>query len=148
MIQRKQSIWLFLAALITALTFFLPFGINQASTLGISTIIETLLNATSDLILTSLVSVTALFSLVILFLFKKRSLQMKLVWGNVLLNIGIIGYMYYFTTQPGNRLVIGLVDIQLFIGLLLPFISIIFLILAYNGVNHDDKLVKSTDRLR
>jgi nucleoside recognition membrane protein YjiH len=60
MIQRKQSIWFFLAALITALTFFLPFGINQVSTLGISTITETDLNAKSPILLTILVSATTL----------------------------------------------------------------------------------------
>lgn len=148
MIQRKQSIWFFLAALITAITFFLPFGINQVSTLGISTITETDLNAKSPILLTILVSATTLFSLVILFLYKNRSLQMKLTWLNIILNLGINAYMYYITTLAGNKLAIGLVETQLYIGLLLPILSIFFLILAFNGVKSDDNLVKSTDRLR
>jgi Mn2+/Fe2+ NRAMP family transporter len=73
---------------------------------------------------------------------------MKLTWLNIILNIGITAYMYYITTLAGNKLAIGLVETQLYIGLLLPILSIFFLILAFNGVKSDDNLVKSTDRLR
>jgi uncharacterized membrane protein YwzB len=150
MIQRKQSIWLLIAAILTFLCFFLPFGINQQSYAGSEVITEINLYAKSDIVLTIIASVASLLSLLNIFLYKNRSMQMKLTLLAILLNLGLVVYSFVIASQAdkGNKFIIGILGSQLYIGILLPVLSIILLGMAYNGINSDDKLVKSTDRLR
>ena len=150
MIQRKQSIWLLLAAILTFLCFFLPFGINQQSYAGSEVITEINLYAKSDIVLTIIASVASLLSLLIIFLYKNRSMQMKLTLLAILLNLGLVIYEFIIASQvdKGNKFIIGILGSQLYIGILLPVLSVIFLGMAYNGINSDDKLVKSTERPR
>lgn len=150
MIQRKQTIWLFMAALLTTLGFFLPFGIRQTSAVGQAGITEVPLFAGSDTLLMVLTSASILLSLVIIFLFANRPLQLKLILLNMLLTLGSSVFMFFLTQQAekGNRLVVGLLGNQLCIGVLLPLLALAFLLLAFSGVRSDEKLVKSTDRLR
>jgi len=150
MIQRKQSIWLLLAAILTFLGFFLPFGINQQSYAGSEVITEINLYAKSDIVLTILASVASLLSLLIIFLYKNRSMQMKLTSLAILLNLGLVIYSFVIASKAdiGNKFIIGILGSQLYIGILLPVLSVIFLGMAYNGIKSDDKLVKSTERLR
>ena len=42
----------------------------------------------------------------------------------------------------------GIVNDTYWVGTVLPFISMVFLILALQGIRKDDKLIKSLDRLR
>jgi uncharacterized membrane protein YidH (DUF202 family) len=150
MIQRKQSIWLLLAALITSLMYFLPFGINQLTIEGSTSITENSLNGKSDTILAILIALASAFSLVLVFLFKNRKMQMNLVMVNILVTLMAGGYALSIALQAekGNKIAVGLVGSQLYIGILLPLVSALLLIMAYNGIKQDEKLVRSTDRLR
>lgn len=144
MIQRKQTLWLLFSALFQVLCYFLPFGVQQTAS-G-----ETNLSAQSSLWLGILVGSCALFSLILIFLFRNRILQMRLTMLNIFLSAGSGTFMLYLTTltEEGNRRVLGLLGNQLFIGLLLPLFSSFFLFLAWQGIRADERLVKSTDRLR
>ena len=150
MIQRKQSIWLLLAAAITLLCFILPYGLSQTTVEASTTISETNLNAKSDIWSAVLTALSAAFSVIIIFLYKNRPLQMKLILVNMLFYVGTTIYYYIHASKVelGHKVAIGLVGSQLYVGLLLPLISIFFLILAFSGVKNDDTLVKSVDRLR
>jgi hypothetical protein len=77
-------------------------------------------------------------------------MQMKLTLLSVLLNLLLVVYSFVIASQAdkGNKFIIGILGSQLYIGILLPVLSIILLGMAYNGINSDDKLVKSTERLR
>lgn len=147
MIQRKQTIWLLLAALMMFLCFFLPFGIRQTIGTGPT---EERLTAGSDTLLLVISALSMVLCVVIIFLFQNRPLQLKLLVVNMLVAAGCSGWMFWLTqqTDKGHRLVIGLLGNQLFIGVLLPVLGLFFLVLAYNGVRSDERLVKSTDRLR
>lgn len=144
MIQRKQTLWLLFSMLFMLLCFYLPFGVQQTPA-G-----ETNLSAQSNNWLAALSAASALFSLILVFLFRNRILQMRLTLLNMLLSAGTGAFMFYLTTQTteGNRRVLGLLGNQLFIGLLLPVFSLLFLFLAWQGIRADERLVKSTDRLR
>ena len=150
MIQRKQSIWLALAATISLLCFVLPYGLHQSTTEGSTSISDTILTAKSDIWSAVLVSISAFLSLIIIFLYKNRGLQMKLIMLNSLCYIGTAVYFYLNASNAslGNKIAIGLVGSQLYIGLLLPLLSSFLLALAFIGVKKDDELVKSVDRLR
>ena len=135
MIQRKQSIYLFLAALVS----------------GISTWVADLWKLAKEWIQPAdnwetllFFGISALLSVVTIFLFKNRKIQMKLNGVNLILNILLIGYLAYsLSTLPG-----GFSDSEKGIGLLVPFISIVLLFIANRFIQKDEKLVKSVDRFR
>jgi len=141
MIQRTQSVWLFLAAAGAFAGFGLPFfsgniiGPDKAKTFQH-------LMATGNIGILLLSGLVGALALVALFLFKNRILQLRLsLAGAILSIINII--LYYLQTQkfvPGE----GSYNITALVTLLVP----IFFILAARGINRDQKLVKSLDRLR
>lgn len=135
MIQRKQSIYLFLAGLVS----------------GISTWVTDLWKLAKEWIQPEdnwetllFFGISALLSFSAVFLFKNRKLQMRLNGVNIILNILLIGYLAYsLSTLPG-----GFSDSEKGIGLLVPFASIILLFIANRFIQKDEKLVKSVDRFR
>jgi hypothetical protein len=76
--------------------------------------------------------------------FKKRQLQFVLNRLNIILNFVLLGvFVYRSLTLSGETLVS-----EKGIGVLLPIISIVFLVMANKAVKRDEDLVKSADRLR
>ncbi|TXI32991.1 MAG: DUF4293 family protein [Niabella sp.] len=150
MIQRKQTLWLLLAAILTALCFVLPYGLKQSTNLQSTTITEIPLKAQTDIWSMALCILSVTESIAIVFLFKNRSLQMKLILVNILSYLATVVYLFINANNQelGHKLVIGLVGNQFYIGFLLPIISILFLVLAFSGVKSDQDLIKSVDRLR
>ncbi len=135
MIQRKQSIYLFLAALVSGIsTWAADLWKLAKEWIQPEDNLETLL----------FFGISALLSLGSIFLFKNRKLQIRLNGANIVLNILLIGYLAYsLSTLPG-----GFSDSEKGIGLLVPFASIILLFIANRFIQKDEKLVKSVDRFR
>ena len=131
MIQRIQSIYLFVAAIsMILISFKVPvYNLN-----------ETLFMAQDDTKMFVLTIVGAIFSLLGLFMFKNRKFQMKLIRFTVLIQmiIGIRIFMLF------NKFEVVLNYSFLF---LMTF-TLIALIMAYRGVKKDDDLVRSVDRIR
>ena len=131
MIQRIQSIYLFVAAIsMTLISFKVPvYNLN-----------ETLFMAQDDTKMFVLTIVGAIFSLLGLFMFKNRKFQMKLIRLTVLIQmiIGIRIFMLF------NKFEVVLNNSFLF----LTAFTLIALIMAYRGVKKDDDLVRSVDRIR
>jgi succinate-acetate transporter protein len=76
--------------------------------------------------------------------FKKRQLQFVLNRLNIISNFVLLGvFVYRSLTLSGETLVS-----EKGIGVLLPIISIVFLVLANKAIKKDEDLVKSVDRLR
>lgn len=135
MIQRIQTIWLLLASLCAFLT--LKFSFYSGATLE-SVHVE--LNAQHNIPLLILTVITATIAAVCIFLFKNRKLQMRLCFVGLLLELGCLAI--YFTKlkefTQGNFALWSV----------LSFAVVIFYIMAMVGINKDQKLVKSLDRLR
>jgi hypothetical protein len=76
--------------------------------------------------------------------FKKRQLQFVINRINIILNFLLLGvFVYRSLTLSGETLVS-----EKGIGVLLPIISIVFLVMANKAIKKDEDLVKSVDRLR
>lgn len=136
MIQRIQSIYLFIAALISGvLIFFVSLWSNEA---GEPVYVE-------DVILALAMFLgSAVLSLVTIFLFKNRKLQFVLGRVNILLNFFLLGVFVYWTlTIPGEMEIS-----EKGIGMFIPVLSIVFLVLANKAIKKDEDLVKSVDRFR
>lgn len=135
MIQRKQSIYLFIVALLAGIAIF-------ASNLWIY---ETKwVQPIDDGIILGMFLISSILPLITLFLYKNRKLQMNLVMGTIFLNILLIGYLAYcLSNLPG-----GFMDSEKGVGLFVPFTSIVLLLLANRLIKKDEALVKSVDRFR
>lgn len=139
MIQRIQSIWLLLAALCAFLSLKLSFYtgilVNDAQRALVS-----LTSVTTIPIVVCAVAV-GIASLVIIFLYKDRKMQMRICFATLFASLLLIFlYFSYIRTQYGE----GNYDLTAPIVFLIP----LFLIFAIRGIYKDQKLIKSVDRLR
>lgn len=136
MVQRIQTIYLFIAALLSGvLIFFVSLWSNEA---GDAVYVQQVMLALGMFL------GSALLSLISIFLFKNRKLQFVLGRVNILLNFFLLGVFVYWTlTVPGEMQIS-----EKGIGMFIPVLSIVFLVLANKAIKKDEDLVKSVDRLR
>jgi hypothetical protein len=138
MIQRIQSVWLFLASIFNAITFRFPFYIGDWEKDNVEQVID--LNAQTTILLTIVTVVTGLLALINIFLFNNRKLQLRLTYLGLLLSVLLL--VLYFL-EIGN---FRSGDIALWA--LFYFAIFIFYLLAARGIRSDQKLIRSLDRLR
>ena len=149
MIQRKQSIWLVIASLIILLTLFIPYGVHMESLTESSTVAQTDLTAQTSILLLCLTIASSIFSFFTIFLYGNRKRQMKLCLLSVLLALSVLAYQLYNTTQSaGNKIVVGILGSAIYLGVLIPILSVFFIMMAYIGIKKDEKLIRDSDRLR
>lgn len=139
MIQRIQTVWLFLAALCAALTFKFPFYAGIKMPIKLEGKQNQLLASSNFLILIFTVAIIA-GAIIIIFLYKNRKQQLWLTITAAALSI--INIIIYFSHMK------KFIDGQISLGAVLVFAIPILLLLAANGIWKDEKLVKSLDRLR
>jgi hypothetical protein len=138
MIQRIQSIWLFLASIFNAITFRFPFYVGDWEKDTVEQVID--LNAQTTTLLTVITVVTGLLALVNIFLFSNRKLQLRLTYAGLLLSAVLLA-LYFLEIGNFYR---G--DIALWS--LFYFAIFVFYLLAARGIRNDQKLIRSLDRLR
>ena len=154
MIQRIQSIYLFVAAMLFLFLFSNPIAqlqINESLLLElfhnkIMSVSDTQIEPIPTWPITILISIIIGIGLGTLFLYKKRSVQMRLCIFNILLMFGLVGLIWFFVKYTMNKL--GGIDSVFLWPIVVPFISIVLTYLAYKGIQKDDALVKSYDRIR
>lgn len=150
MIQRKQSLFLLFSALSLVLAFFIPYGIQTNVDLSTGQTTETALNAQSNYLLVALITLAAIFNFFIIFQYRQRKIQMRLCLLAVLITLSLAAFQWIDAsrTMAGHRFVAGILGSKAYLGIFIPFISVIFLLLAYNGIRQDEKLIRDADRLR
>ncbi|MBW2961062.1 DUF4293 domain-containing protein [Mesonia aestuariivivens] len=136
MIQRIQSVYLLIVVLLTAVCpLFLPIWSTED---GSNVFAE------DNLMVISFLGISALLAFVTIFLFKNRKLQFVLGRLNIILNFILLGFFVYWSLMLPGEMKIS----EKGIGMLIPVLSIVFLVLANKAIKKDDALVKSADRLR
>jgi peptidoglycan/LPS O-acetylase OafA/YrhL len=136
MIQRIQSIYLLIVVLLTAVApFFLPIWSTEEGTS---------IFALDQYMVMTFFMASALLALLTIFMFKKRKLQFVLGRLNIILNFILLGFFVYWSLSVPGEMQIS----EKGIGMLIPVLSIVFLVLANKAVKKDEALVKSADRLR
>ena len=138
-IQRIQSVYLLLASFLGGSLFTIPFAIAPQEQEGI--FFDGLFNIHDHIALIVLCVLIIILSLVAIFLFNNRKLQMQMGKLNIVVTLGLllfVGYLYY--TVKDIAMISG--------GILVPFVVIIFLFLANKNIMKDDKLVRDSNRLR
>lgn len=167
MIQRIQSIYLLATALLLLLLFFvptvsidfflgtqsraiemLPFGITETgggeSSLAIGTVYYGIL-----------ITVAMALTLTVIFLFKNRLLQMRLVAADIVLQAGILGFIAYYIYKAysmAESIEAVSIGAKAYVSLspvcAVPVATIIVSCLAFRGILRDHILVRSLDRIR
>lgn len=153
MLQRVQSIFLFVSLLLTGALLFVPFativGVDSNIYLfDIKGVCE--MSAGSEIIFKGwpvllLTVICILLFIVTIFSYKKRILQMRISTINLFLNLGLSGVIYYFSWH-GAGILDG--DFTLETGFILPIISVVLIYIAIRAIARDEALVRSIDRIR
>jgi vacuolar-type H+-ATPase subunit I/STV1 len=136
MIQRIQSVWLLLAAACTFLSFKFPFysGTNLKGVASYE------LKATENFLLMATTVIIGVLAIFIIFLFKKRQLQLRLCVLGLVLEALLI-FLYY-------RQVLTFTQGTYALFALLQSLVVILFFMAARAINKDEKLIKDSDRLR
>ena len=139
MIQRIQTLWLALASAAALLTLkYSVFSGNKTDAAMVVAWKE--LTAVSNFIILILSVAIFVITAIVIFLYKNRKLQLRLTLLSLALSI-ITLILYYNETQKFTE---GNYDLTALVALSIP----VFLFLSIRGIYKDEKLIKSTDRLR
>ena len=139
MIQRIQTVWLFLAALFAGLTYKFPFYTGNVINKENVHLYEKLVASSNFLVLIFTAGLVA-GTIFIIFMYKNRKQQLWLTVAAA--GLSIINILLYFTEL--KKFTSGSMSLTSVFALAIP----VFLVFAINGILKDEKLVKSLDRLR
>lgn len=149
MIQRIQTLFLLIALVLQIVLFFQPLAVLQ---LDDATFYDIYLKGyvfnnqiQYSVYLLIFAFIITLLNLIVIFLYKKRILQMRLTVYNTILLIGlqgIIAYTIYATSDHLNA------EVFLQFSAILPMINSILHLMAFKYIKRDEELVRSADRIR
>ncbi len=145
MIQRAQSIFLLIAAIAFALLFQFPFAISDIANEGF--LADKDFDVFDHIALMILSGLAAVLSLISIFLFKKRKMQIRMTYLGMIVGISVLitaGAIFY----EQAIIVFEQTAIHQRLGLYLPIIGLVMGIFAIRFIRKDEKIVKSMDRLR
>jgi hypothetical protein len=145
MIQRRQSLFLFLAALLNAGVFYFNLYTFNSFATGIDTLGVLRVQDHFPSLLMALV--ITMLPLIAIFVYGNRRRQIKISLVSILGSISFISLLLW-RVNGVNSMVPPPTSGSYGIGAVLPVIAIVFLGLAIVGIRGDIKLVKSADRLR
>ena len=134
MIQRIQSFYLFLVAL---LSLSLIYGV-QTATLGLNFQGSIAMLVFGEGLLGALLAVGSVFW------YRNRQNQFVANRLNLITQLFLLGFFVYRSLNISGEAAAS----EKGIGMLIPIFSIVFLVLANRAIKKDEDLVKSADRLR
>ncbi|GGB05569.1 DUF4293 domain-containing protein [Puia dinghuensis] len=153
MLQRKQTLWMLLAVICAVLTFWFPFytgnvtvgtnghvmmGVKAAPVFGFG---KDSASSGSVLILIVTCVIIAL-TLYNIFNYKDRKKQLWITIGLIILSL--LNILLYWQASGPPHFVEGSFSLGALLSAAIP----VCLFFAAQGIRKDEKLVKSTDRLR
>jgi hypothetical protein len=153
MLQRIQTVYLLLVAILAVITIFMPLAVLQSGdqfyefdVVGVSTMFgePELMYATWGLF--ALTAIIALLALITIFLYKNRMLQIRLSIFNALVMVGFYAVFVYFVYDVKSQIEVTAFSVKL--ALSFPLIALILDYLAIRNIGADEVLVRSLNRLR
>lgn len=155
MLQRIQSLYMFLGVIVAIVMFFFPiasFGFIEGQELQLKFLeFDPYVGygIKKQILLTPVITniIAALLLIINIFLYRNRKIQRRILMIIVVINLATLGTAFLAADQISNlSQVAGKAVYE--VGIYLPLLIMILLVLANNGIRKDDKLVKSADRLR
>ena len=143
MIQRVQTLYLFLASIVSGgLILFINLWKTTKEEIFIVNLFteeETILKLVPLMFFTA-----SILSFLTIFIFKNRKLQFVLGRIIILINLFLLGLLIYLSLNLSGEASVS----EKGIGMFLPVIAIFLIVLANKAIKRDENLVKSVDRLR
>ncbi len=148
-IQRIQSVYLLIAAILMAVFAFFPalaftfgdrdfvYGALEAGRVGFTHI---------DPLMLTLIIIITLFALIDIFLFKNLQRQMTFCFVTVIIGLAMLVAIAIEAFVIKGR--IGINNVMPQWPLVLPILSLLFLMLAHKAMSRDKKALRDADRLR
>ncbi len=156
MIQRVQSIYLFLVVVLMSFMIIWPYAEialrdGQIVIFYSYAVKKYLTSESSEMLIRSIpllimVLLIASVSFMNIFQFNRRIIQMRVCVLNALLMIGLLLLMFYYYFVIKRSLPVETHSLKL--PFIFPVIAIIFTLLAYRGIHRDEMLMRSYERLR
>ncbi len=154
--QRIQTLFLLIAILLNGLLFMtdLAVFVGDEHWQNPFTLRGVFVDGTQDVvystgILMSMVVLSMLLSLVVILMYKKRQLQIKLSQLNLFLQAMLVASIFYFTEDALSVFQnVENIHIEYGIGTYLGLIPMIFIYLAIRSIKKDEALVRAADRIR
>lgn len=147
MIQRIQTVYMLLSAILLALLFVLPFAdiaanaeVYQFNIRGISANSELLANGWPVAMLICILVLVHVFAI---FQYKKRVLQMRLLVFAILAGLGLFGMFFFFTYYGFEG-----ATVSFKLAVAFPLVACILDYLAIRGIGKDEALIRSLNRIR
>lgn len=157
MIQRIQSVYLLISAILTSLVLAFPLytAPMDGSEINVDFMGSTWtsegaeIGSTNHVYVLVLVIICVLVSIATIFLFNNRPLQMKMARFSGLLNTGLLVAIFW-AVESAKALPAGSMEVlgDYGIGCLFPIGGMILGILAGRAIMKDEVMVRSADRLR
>lgn len=160
MIQRIQSLLLAAVAVLHIIAYYLPFwmvrhqGLGEVLTLTVGDVSthgssvsagEPLEGWVMGLAIAN--GLITLLALITIFLYSNRMLQLRLTRIMLFLEV-IFVFLMFYSTEKGKELVPATDEMSFQPGAFLPLLAIILIFFAGQRIRHDERLVRSADRLR
>lgn len=139
MIQRIQTIYLLLAAIAMMTVLAIPIAYSMQDT---GTMVD--LYISENLPAMILAFISAFASLVAIILFKNRKLQIRIALVAMAFSMFALAAICFFDFFNKE---ISITSVN-YVALFMPVFSVIFNGLGLRGIQADEKLVRSMDRLR
>lgn len=152
MIQRKQTLWLLLAAVCLVLTLAMPVGtiistdltFSDLTALGFGDDVNAAVGAHTPWGVLTLTALALVAAVLAIFGFKNRAKQLKM--SNIMMLLSalaiVVTYIYVQSYTPE-----GFMN-DLKPGCVLYFVAYAAGFMARRGIRKDDELVKAADRIR
>ena len=147
MIQRIQSIYVLVSAILIGTLMKLKFADmivnNELHTFiarGIFKGDEMVFNGLAIFVFIPLI---ILLHVLVIFLYKKRILQIRILVFTIILLLGLFGLFYYYTLTVFDN-----VQVAYKIPIVFPVIAAILDFLAIRAIGKDEALIRSLDRIR
>jgi hypothetical protein len=147
MIQRIQTVYLFISAILVGLLFLLPFAeiakdgaVYLFNFKGI--ILDGIVKENGVPISVLIGIIMALHGFAI-WSYKNRVRQIRIIFFSILLMLGLFGIFFFFTYYSFAG-----AQISFQISILFPVVAIILDYLAIRAIGKDEALIRSIDRIR
>lgn len=155
MIQRIQTLFLFIVFALSVAAFFFPlasfwgqFYSVKLSVLGVEEFTTYDVTWPDTIFLIAMLGLIGLLSFVTIFLYKRRMVQVRLIRFNLLLNVVYLALIFFYYVPEMETITEVSADYISEPGIYLSLVSVLFLVMANRFINKDEKLVRSADRLR
>lgn len=150
MLQRIQTVYLLLASIcmvVSLLTNLATFAMGgdfiQFEAMGFYLNNEIIFSTWGLFVIGN---ISAVLSVIIVFLYNKRMLQIRLSSMNIFLMLGYYGLIAFYVFKRNPEIESTFQNVG--IGMIMPFIAIVFTYLAIRKIGADEALIRSLNRIR